>query len=163
MNHIGTHDTERALTLLAGEPAGGRGRDWQAEQRLSGAEYRRGVKLLKLASLIQYTLPGVPCLYYGDEAGMQGYRDPFNRRCYPWGHEDAELLNWYRWLGQFRKNCKPLKKGGFAELSRGGGYIAYKRTDGEDSVSFIINRNEYEVKIMLDKEYVVPATDFIII
>lgn len=60
MNHIGTHDTARALTVLGGEPGNGRGRDWQHCQKLNQYQKERGKKLLKLASLIQYTLPGVP-------------------------------------------------------------------------------------------------------
>ena len=85
MNHIGTHDTERALTVLGGEPAGARGREWQAAQKLTPAQRETGVKRLKLASLIQYLLPGVPCLYYGDEAGMEGYRDPLQPGLLPLG------------------------------------------------------------------------------
>lgn len=112
MNHIGTHDTERALTILAGEPVHGRGREWQSSQKLSPEQRERGIKLLKLASLLQYTLPGVPCVYYGDEAGMEGYKDPFNRGTYPWGSENQELIEWYRTLGKIRKSCPSLKESG---------------------------------------------------
>ena len=67
MNHIGTHDTLRAITALAGPDCTGQGRAWQHRNNtLSGADYARGVQLLKLASFLQYTLPGVPSLYYGD-------------------------------------------------------------------------------------------------
>ena len=84
MNHIGTHDTERAITRLAGESAQGKDRSWQhSHNQLSDYDYLKGVSMMKLASLIQYTLPGVPSLYYGDEAGMQGMKDPFNRACFP--------------------------------------------------------------------------------
>ena len=104
MNHIGTHDTERAITMLAGDPTENRDRTWQSAQKLSPAQYALGVHRMKLASLIQYTLPGVPCIYYGDEAGMQGYRDPFNRGTYPWGRENQSLLSWYQGLGRLRKH-----------------------------------------------------------
>jgi glycosidase len=82
----------RAITALAGESCEYRDRHWQSKRKLSSEQYEKGVKLLKLASIIQYTLPGVPSLYYGDEAGMEGYKDPFNRFCYPWGRENEELL-----------------------------------------------------------------------
>ena len=92
MNHIGTHDTERALTRLAGESAEGKDRAWQhSHNQLSDYDYLKGVSMMKLASLIQYTLPGVPSLYYGDEAGMQGMKDPFNRACFPWDNINKEL------------------------------------------------------------------------
>lgn len=77
------------LTVLGGEPLNGRDREWQSKTKLSQEQRSKGLALLKLASLMQYTLPGIPCVYYGDEAGMEGYRDPFNRVCFPWGHEDA--------------------------------------------------------------------------
>ena len=70
MNHIGTHDTERAITILAGEPSQNRGREWQAAARLTEEQRRLGLARMKLASFLQYTLPGVPCIYYGDEAGV---------------------------------------------------------------------------------------------
>ena len=127
MNHIGTHDTERALTVLAGEPAAGRGRQWQAGKRLSPEQRDRGLRLMRLASALQFTLPGVPCIYYGDEAGLEGYRDPFNRGCYPWGGEDEGLLSWYRSLGALRAcppwaraNCTPVRRRAFSRLPAGG-------------------------------------------
>ena len=79
MNFLSTHDTERALTVIADEPANGRGREWQSGRCVTGEAYEEGMLRLRMAYAIIYTLPGVPCLYYGDEIGMQGYRDPFNR------------------------------------------------------------------------------------
>ena len=76
MNHIGTHDTERAVTVLAGEPSQGRGREWQSAQTLSSGQRERGVRLMMAASAMQYTLPGVPCVYYGDEAAWRVIRIP---------------------------------------------------------------------------------------
>ncbi|MBR6005830.1 MAG: glycoside hydrolase family 13 protein, partial [Clostridia bacterium] len=95
MNHIGTHDTERAITMLAGEPMNFRGREWQWDKKMTPEQWHIGMKKLRLASLMQFTLPGVPCIYYGDEAGVEGYRDPFNRTAFPWGKENMELLGWY--------------------------------------------------------------------
>jgi cyclomaltodextrinase len=133
MNHIGTHDTERALTALAGEEPRGRGREWQAARRLTQEERARGLRLLRLAAALQYTLPGVPCVYYGDEAGMEGYRDPFNRACYPWGREDAALVSWYRALGALRAEQAVLREGGFCPLAAEGGLFAFLRVAGEDA------------------------------
>lgn len=146
MNHIGTHDTERALTVLGGEPAGARGREWQAAQKLTPAQRETGVRRLKLASLIQYLLPGVPCLYYGDEAGMEGYRDPFNRGCYPWGHEDQELLSWYRQLGQLRAREKGiLAQGTYRTIKAEGNLLAFERFvltgTTRDSLLLVVNRS----------------------
>lgn len=129
MNHIGTHDTERALTMLAGEPLRGHGRKWQSTAHLTKDRRAHGLRLLRLAALMQYTLPGVPCVYYGDEAGMEGYRDPFNRGTYPWGNEDRELLGWYRQLGKLRKKYrKILAEGDFSPLHAGNSCMAYLRS-----------------------------------
>ncbi len=129
MNHLGTHDTERALTVLAGEPANGRGRDWQAERTLNPEQRARGLALLRLCSAVQYTLPGLPCVYYGDEAGMEGYRDPFNRGCYPWGKEDKELIAWYQALGAVRAARPVLKEGAVRFTFCKNGILAYMRED----------------------------------
>ena len=66
---------------------------------ISEDDYKKGVKLLKLAATLQYTLVGLPSLYYGDEAGLTGGSDPFCRGCYPWGNENSELLSFYKKLG----------------------------------------------------------------
>lgn len=131
MNHIGTHDTERAVTVLAGEPSQGRGREWQSAQTLSSGQRERGIRLMMAASAMQYTLPGVPCVYYGDEAGMEGYKDPFNRGCYPWGRENQELLAWYRRLGEIREEHPVFKEGSFRLLKAKGSLLAYVREDPE--------------------------------
>ncbi len=153
MNHIGTHDTERALTVLGGEAAGNRGRDWQAAQRLSPEQRETGLKRLKLASLIQYFLPGVPCVYYGDEAGMEGYRDPFNRACYPWGKENGELLSWYKKLGALRSQEKGiLGHGTYRTLYADGNLLAFERflftEKSRESVTVVINRSNRPQSIL---------------
>ncbi len=128
MNHIGTHDTERAITILAGEPAGQNGREWQSAHSLSPQQRALGVKRMKLASLLQFTLPGVPCIYYGDEAGAQGYKDPFNRTAFPWGREDQELLSWYRTLGALRREYRSiLAEGEFLPLAAEEDLLLYLR------------------------------------
>ena len=147
MNHIGTHDTERALTVLGGEPAGNRGREWQSAQKLTPEQRELGRKRLKLASLIQFLLPGVPCIYYGDEAGMEGYRDPFNRGCFPWGREDRDLQAWYRTLGALREAEKAvLAHGAYRTLLAEQNLLAFSRTapvkNWEESLVLVVNRSD---------------------
>lgn len=125
MNLLSTHDTPRVLTALAGQPADGHDRDWQHATRLSPAEREQGKRLLKVASAIQYTLPGIPSLYYGDEAGLEGYSDPFNRGTFPWGREDGELTDWFRYLGEVRKRIS--REDPFVLLYEGEGLLAYRR------------------------------------
>lgn len=144
MNHIGTHDTVRAITRLGrGDmPAPDGGRDRGV---LSDEQYARGTRLLKLAAAVQFTLPGVPCIYYGDEAGLAGGEDPFNRACFPWGSENGELLEYYKTLGRIRKECSVFAKGEFNCISAALGCIAYERTQENGSVLIIANANSHGI------------------
>lgn len=154
MNHIGTHDTERALTRLAGESAEGKDRAWQhSHNQLSDYDYLKGISMMKLASLIQYTLPGVPSLYYGDEAGMQGMKDPFNRACFPWDNINKELYKWYKRLGEIRRGCKAFKEGSFEPLYAADGAIAYVRRSEENSVLTAVNNSNSELQIPVGVEW----------
>ena len=146
MNHIGTHDTERALTVLGGEPAGSRGREWQSAHMLSPEQRETGLERMRLAAFLQFMLPGVPCIYYGDEAGMEGYRDPFNRACYPWGHEDEDLIAWYRYLGLLRQEHGDiLKGGGLRSVYAHDNVLSFERyvetEGGEDALFVAVNRS----------------------
>ena len=139
MNSLGTHDTERTLTLLAGEPSNGRGRSWQAAQTMTPEQRERGLRLLRMAAVLQYCLPGVPCVYYGDEAGLEGYRDPFNRGCYPWGQEDTALIAFYERLGAVRAACGALREGSFRPLPASEGVILFERRDGDEMLVCAVN------------------------
>ena len=154
MNHIGTHDTERVLTLLGGEPSCGRGRAWQAERRLSEEERALALRRLRLATLLQFALPGVPCIYYGDEAGMEGYRDPFNRGTYPWGSEDAALVAWYRTLGAYRRGTPALTEGGFFPVPAPETTVCFVRRQGEAALLCAVNRSYAESRVALPPDFI---------
>jgi len=111
MNFVSTHDIERAINRLGGDNCDDKSKDWMAERYLTESQYAHGKEMLKAAMALQFFLPGVPSIYYGDEAGLQGYKDPFNRRCYPWGHEDKELINYVAELGRVRKSIPNMKDG----------------------------------------------------
>lgn len=152
MNHIGTHDTSRILTRLAvGDPQGDR--SWQAERQLSSKEYSRGASLLKLAAVLQYTLPGVPSLYYGDEAGLTGYGDPFCRAAYPWGSEDRSLLEFYKALGKLRRSCPAFDAGEFIPVYANFGDIVYIRKKGKSAVLIAVNRWHEPSEVEIPAEF----------
>ncbi len=163
MNHIGTHDTERAITRLAGPDNEGRGRDWQfANNELPSYDYLKGISMMKMASLIQFTLPGVPSIYYGDEIGMQGMKDPFNRACMQWDNQNEELLKWYKRLGQIRNGAKALIDGEFVPVFCENSAIAYERVCSDNSVLVAVNNNDEETKLFVGEKWnnAYPYFDF---
>lgn len=154
MNHIGTHDTERAITRLAGENPDGHDRAWQFEHNtLSEFDYLKGISMMKIASLIQFTLPGVPSIYYGDEIGMQGMKDPFNRGCMAWDKPNEELLKWYKRLGQIRHSSKAFIDGDFEKLYCDGGVIAYSRSSEGDNILVAINNSNEQKRIFVGTQW----------
>ena len=150
MNFLGTHDTPRILTLLG---TGGDGRehdkDWRAAFRMSPGQYALGKARLKLGALVLFAFPGSPMVYYGDEAGMEGFEDPFNRRTYPWGEEDAELIAWYRALGKARRELAPLRRGALCYTAAEGDVLAFTRTWEEDTVLCACNAGRECARVTL--------------
>lgn len=114
-NLISSHDIPRAITTMAGLPDPGN-REAQARIHLSASARQRGEALLRLAVLFQMAYPGCPVIYYGDETAMEGYRDPFNRRTFPWGKESKAMQQWFAALGQLRLRLPVLRTGTFAML-----------------------------------------------
>ena len=145
MNMLGNHDTERVLTIL-----------------------NNNVNLLKEAVVIQMTLPGVPLIYYGDEAGLTGGKDPSNRRSYPWGNENKDILEFYRKISAIRVSEEVLRNGEIEFLDFNKGILGYERTLNKDRIIIAVNIMEKEANILInnidgnildllyeDKEYIV--------
>ena len=134
MNFLGTHDTPRILTLLGAEhiPAA---KEERAAFALSPAQLARGRAKLRLAGMLLYGFPGSPTLFYGDEAGMQGFEDPLNRGTYPWGREDTGLLVFFRALGRLRKERRSLQSGSLTYIyAQGGGLVITREHEGETTM-----------------------------
>ena len=140
MNMLGTHDTPRILTALVDDFDGSR--QELASRKLTPEQYALGKQRLTMASVLQYCLPGAPSLYYGDEAGCQGHKDPFNRRTYPWGKEDSQLLAHHRTLGMLRKQHKALRLGDTEFLCAEGGKIGFLRKLEDQQVGIYVNHSD---------------------
>ena len=143
LNFLSTHDTERALTVIADEPANGRGREWQSGRSVTGEAYEEGMLRLRMAYAIIYTLPGVPCLYYGDEIGMQGYRDPFNRAFFCWDSHEERLRPVLAQLAQLRHSCEAFRTGELRVLRAEDGILHYQRIGKTETAEIIVNRSEH--------------------
>lgn len=112
MNSLSTHDTARILNRLSGAEIPEK--KYHADTLLTNEQRDVATSRLMMAAALQYTLPGMPCIYYGDEAGLEGFSDPSCRRTYPWGKENNILLNLHKKLGIIRHSyvnefSKPIK------------------------------------------------------
>ncbi len=156
MNILSTHDTERIITALAGASPEGKTNAELATLRMIKKEYARGVALAKLAYMINATIPGIPSIYYGDEAGMEGYNDPFNRRPFPWGRENKELLSFYREMGALRTR-ETVYKDGELYLCRYSlcGLLVFGRASGSDVIYTVVNMDMEPVSFYSSNEVAV--------
>ena len=158
MNMLSTHDLPRALSVLGGAPLVQElSREEQSRFFLSPEQKTLAKKRMKLASLVQFSFPGLPSIYYGDEAGMEGMGDPFNRGPYPWGREEPDLFHWFQYLTTLRQKEAVLKSGFFQFLSEDEDSIAWLRflDEGRDvfgdsqrggPLLFAINRHPEKAK-----------------
>ena len=139
MNLLGTHDTPRILTALVDDFDGSR--EEKARRRLSRNQFDVARERLFAAAFLQYTLPGSPSLYYGDEACMEGYKDPFNRRTYPWGREDMEFMDHFKRLGKLRKDHEALRLGDIRFFQAGDKHIGFTRSYNGKTLRVYCNRS----------------------
>ena len=152
MNLLSTHDTERILTVLGGEiDDGSRSNAELRELRMTPAQRKLAITRLKMAAALQFTVFGVPSIFYGDEAGLEGYHDPFCRRPYPWGRENKELLAFYRKLGRIRRENPVLAQGDFAIIKEAESAIAYERKGETGHLIVAANRGEKPFSLTLPK------------
>jgi cyclomaltodextrinase / maltogenic alpha-amylase / neopullulanase len=142
MNSLGTHDTLRILTYLGTET---QRQDWRKEDRghyrMTPEERDRGLARLRLGAAVLFAFPGAPTVYYGDEAGMEGYEDPFNRRTFPWGQEDQALTAYFARLGNARKESQPLRRGELRWGTCQGSVISFARVLGKECAGVAVNRS----------------------
>ena len=145
MNLLSSHDSERILTMLGDVPARDMiSKDDMSIYNLSELQLAVAKKRLENVVLLQMTLPGVPCIYYGDEAGMQGYNDPFNRKAYPWGREDSEIHSIYERMIAFRQNNSLLVDGDFEIIYMHKSCLAFARYDSNKLIVVSVNMDTEE-------------------
>lgn len=152
MNSLGTHDTIRIINALSDVRAHGWSKTHKLGYKLPDSEYEKAKKKLYLASVLQFTLPGIPSIFYGDEAGLQGFDDPINRRPYPWGSEDKEILAHYKKLGRIRRENRAVFSGGF-NMRDENGLVAYERASGDDEILIAVNAGADDTTLFINKEY----------
>ncbi len=153
MNLLGTHDTTRIMTELGGAPLRNENKDVKSISVLSEEERKMAKRRLMIAYFLLCTMPGIPCIYYGDEIGMEGYEDPLNRRPYPWGKEDEELLAFYQKMGKVRLSLPLLKDGYYMPLSHEKGVFVFRRFDDDgNELTGAVNLGKETTEIILEKK-----------
>ncbi len=150
MNSLGTHDTLRILTFLGvGGDKKDESREWRAYHTLSDGERELGLARLRLGAMLLYAFPGSPTVYYGDEAGMEGFEDPFNRRTFPWGWENQDLTAWFAALGKLRGRSAPLRRGELRWLTCRGNVLSFARDWEGETVSVYVNAGFENAAVVL--------------
>ena len=139
MNILSTHDTMRLINALSGVDYKGMTKSQIAKIKSSDFDYFTTLFKVKAASLLQFTLCGVPCVYYGDEVGLDGGFDPLNRRTFPWGKENGELCNWYKKLAEIRRSYSAFSKGEFKEVYSSNGMFIFRRVDENCDILVAVN------------------------
>ena len=155
MNLLGSHDTERIITAIGGEAAVGKTNDELLQIRIPKEDYKNAKMRVMSAYTIISLLPGIPSVYYGDEAGMEGYSDPFNRRTYPWGKEDEELLAHYRKIGEIRKDNDLFADADFELLFLDNKILAFQRKKGRMHIILVYNNSDRQLNL----SFSAPVTD----
>ena len=147
MNLLGTHDTERILTTLGGAPDRGKANSSLVSSKLSPVQKSLGIARLKAAYTVLATLPGIPAIFYGDEAGLEGYSDPFNRLPYPWGRECRELLSHYKKVGVVRRKHKAYVTGDFKLYYLTSSLLVFSRCYGSSNYVTVYNNSNKPIKL----------------
>ncbi len=139
MNELSNHDHSRFLTRTSQKTG-------RSDTMMPGSA-NTGIKKYQMrqAVMVQMTWPGAPTIYYGDEAGVCGFTDPDNRRTYPWGAEDGQMIDFHREMIRIHKESPELRMGSFRELFAENNIIVYGRFNRTAASIIAINNNSFEV------------------
>lgn len=164
MNSLSTHDITRAITTLCADGIQNNkynwvwdvpfSRNWQFEHdNIDSNKYEIAKKMFKVATTIQYFLPGNPCIYYGDEIGMYGYKDPFNRKCFEWDKIDKDIHSFFVSIGKLRKQNKFLSYAETRIIQADENLFIFERFDKNNNMLIAVNRTENKVNINIPLKY----------
>lgn len=140
MNELSNHDHSRFLTRTNHKVA----RTSTLGPEAANQDVNKAV--FRIAVVMQMTWVGAPTIYYGDEAGVCGFTDPDNRRTYPWGHEDHELIDFHKQIIRIHKSCQELKTGSIKYIDSDYNYLAYGRFTRQEQCVILVNNNCYDLE-----------------
>ena len=167
MNLVSSHDVPRIMTMLS-KPQDTDDRDIQRGFKVASQDYETIASLSKMAFAFQTCYVGASCIYYGDEVLMEGYKDPFNRRTYPWNRLDMrqqESLMFFRRIARLRTENACLRTGYYETLMAVGGAFAFVRylregrdafgseVTGAKAIVFVMNRSNDPLHVDISERY----------
>ncbi len=153
LNMLSSHDIERILTMMGDVPSRHNvSRDYQAAFKLDGHALQQAKERMMICYGLIMTMPGVPCIYYGDEVPMQGYADPFSRGTFPWdtNYKEDTPYNLMKQLIHLRNDHKALSLGSFESVYKSGSVYAYMRTYKGEKFLIISNSGASEEDVRID-------------
>ena len=150
MNILGSHDTVRIISALSCENVSSKTNDELSTFKMKSDDYEIAKRRVIAAYTIITALPGIPTVYYGDEAGVEGYKDPFNRRTFPWGSEDTEILNHFKKCAIIRKSNPILFDGEFNLLCLNKEILIFERKKEAECLFLIYNNTKKLLNINTD-------------
>ncbi len=156
MNSLSTHDTIRVINAV-GDVPNDLSRDQKAAFTFSHEAYKAAILRVKLCAFLQFMLPGCACIYYGDEIGMDGFEDPFNRQFYRWDRKDEALFAFYKTLAAYKNTLTALKDGAFSPVFAKGRALAFSRTAKDSAVIAAANAGDAPVLLPFSGEALLQA------
>lgn len=146
MNILGTHDTERILTVLSGAKIP-KDRLSASMLTLTKSQRELAIERVKLAFVFLFTIYGVPSIYYGDEIGFEGAKDPFNRKCMTFTGGNKSIFNFVKKLSKIRSENEVFKEGKTTLKYAENGVFAFTRQDEKTEITVILNAGNYSVTV----------------
>ena len=164
MNFTSTHDISRALNMLGCESEFSPYKEWYwdpvdnshehcKDYKMSKEDLIRAKEIYKAYISALAFLPGNLSIFYGDEAGIEGLGNLANRKTYPWGEEDKDLVEFFTDIGKVRVNNKFLEQADLNVFKINRDYFMFERVSGEDKMLFAVNRTDNDVDFKVPDEY----------
>ena len=164
MNFTSTHDISRALNMLGCESEFSPYKEWYwdpvdnshehcKDYKMSKEDLIRAKEIYKAYISALAFLPGNLSIFYGDEAGIEGLGNLANRKTFPWGEEDSDLVEFFTSIGKVRVNNRFLEQADLNVFKINRDYFMFERVSGEDKMLFAVNRTDNDVDFKVPDEY----------
>ena len=169
MNFTSTHDISRAINILGTKEFNYNGkwawdlpkikdedREYQRKFKMTDEEYRKGIEVYKTLIFALTFFPGILSIFYGDEVGVEGLGNLANRKSFPWGKENTELLDFFRTIGRIREKEQTLKTADTKVIDINPQNLIFQRTGNDSDFLVAINRSSERSQIYIPERFKLP-------